>query len=158
MPTLVVVKQFCTKRSDWSKQICQPIRRHEYKRERHTTSAAGPVPVEKFSDRMRLCHKYNGGWYYQIIALVHNPHHDPMLGQCWSTVYDAGPTLIQHCVSCLLRSSICSSCDGNEGASQREMIPANKTHKPSVVWTLGQRRWRWPNVNTTLGQCLFCKC
>ena len=23
---------------------------------------------------------------------------DPMLNQCWSTVHDAGPTLVQHCV------------------------------------------------------------
>ena len=32
--------------------------------------------------------------------------------------------------------------------------PANMIHRPNVVLMLGQRRRRWPNIKTTLDQCI----
>ena len=52
---------------------------------------------------------------------------DPMLDQCWSTVYDAGPTLIQHRVdvSCLLGSGVRKTA--------RQAATSAKLHAPTNV-------------------------
>ena len=34
------------------------------------------------------------------------------------------------------------------------MNPANTRHGPNVGSMLGQRRRRWPNIDSTLGRCL----
>ena len=36
----------------------------------------------------------------------------------------------------------------------QEDFPSNIVHLSNVVSMLGQRRWRWPNIETALGECL----
>ena len=59
----------------------------------------------------------------------------PLLVQCRSIVYNAGPTLIQHWVSCIL----CASTS------------ANMCHSPNAVLMLTHSHRRRPDIETTLG-------
>ena len=34
-------------------------------------------------------------------------------------------------------------------------LSASTRHSPIVGSILGQRRWRWPNIDPTMGECLF---
>ena len=52
-------------------------------------------------------------------------------GQCRQIVYDAGPTLLQHWVCCILKHC----------------------HLPSTVLLLAQRLCCWPNNETGMGDC-----
>ena len=61
----------------------------------------------------------------------------PLLFQCQSSVYDAGPTLIQHWVCCILRAS----------------ISENTWHSPNTVSILTHSLRRWPNIETEFADC-----
>ena len=54
-----------------------------------------------------------------------------LLAQCWTVVYDAGPTLIHHWVCCIL-------C-------------ANTWHSPNAVLMLTHNLRRWPDIETAWG-------
>ena len=63
----------------------------------------------------------------------------PLLVQCRSIVYDAGPTRIHHWVCCIL-------C-------------ANTWHSPNAVSMLTHSFRRWPDSKTALGDCaVFSDC
>ena len=78
---------------------------------------------------------------------------DPALVYCRPNVYDAGPTVNQSWAGvarCLGRSSI------NDTISR---IPSpNTRHSTNAVSMLGQRRRRWPNIETALGECPVSAC
>ena len=97
-----------------------------------------------------------------------------MLGQCWSTVYDAGPALIQHWInaSCLLASAsvtetcqlhMCPSCCVIRLCRYNAVIYHVYTNnisggkfpwavKNAVISSLVEN-WRlWPNVVLMLGR------
>ena len=57
----------------------------------------------------------------------------PLLVQCRSIVYDAGPTLIYNWVCCI--------------------ICANTWHSPNAVAMLTHSLQRWPDIETVLGDC-----
>ena len=73
--------------------------------------------------------------------LAYPPNSGSMLGkrrrsllvQCWSIVYDAGPTLIHHWVCCILS--------------------ANTWHSPNAVLMLNHSLCRCPGIETALGDC-----
>ena len=70
---------------------------------------------------------------------VGSAFHSPLLVQCRSIVYDAGPTLIHHWVCCILR--------------------ANTWHSINAVSMLTHSLRRWPVIETTLGDCtVFSDC
>ena len=63
----------------------------------------------------------------------------PLLVQCRSIVYDAGPTLIYHWACCIF-------C-------------ANTWHSPNAVSMLTHSLRRWPDIETALGDCtVFSDC
>ena len=68
----------------------------------------------------------------------------PRLLQCWSNVYDAGPTSKPHClnVSYLQAALMCDS--------------ANTRHLTNVVLVLAHRLRRWTNNKQALIECLVC--
>ena len=67
-----------------------------------------------------------------------------LLGQCWSSVAVAGPTLAQHWVNiCFVWATpqVTREVDSTANMSQCCLM-------------LGQLWIHWPNIKTTLGQCL----
>ena len=59
---------------------------------------------------------------------------DPVLDQCWATVYDAGPTLVQHWVdvSCVMQSRSCDHTLAFVG--KRFQIPREKCWDRLLTW------------------------
>ena len=60
--------------------------------------------------------------------------------QCWTSVKDVGPTLYK--------------CHANVLCLLRRRTFSNIVHLSIVGSIMGQRRRRWPNINTALNQCL----
>ena len=101
---------------------------------------------------------------------------DPMLGQCWAIVCDAGPALNQHCVSVSCRLLWWPSYVHSVVTVWRDTwwaprvkrlrydkqwyskcyngLPANTRHSLNAVSMLGQCRRRWPNIETALNEHL----
>ena len=71
--------------------------------------------------------------------------------RCWASVVDGRPTSNGRCV--FVRPSwLFQVCWGRGGG----VIKADtvQRHRPSVELMLSQRRKRWANIVSTLGQCL----
>ena len=64
-------------------------------------------------------------------------HCSPSLVNCRSIFYDAGPTIIQHWVCCILCA--CTS--------------TNTCHSPNAVSKLNYSLRRWPNIEIALSDC-----
>ena len=82
-----------------------------------------------------------------------------MLGWCWSSVYDAGPTLTQHW-DIMFTVEITGHPTGTGiSKTNRRYTPKSGsvlTHRaPDVVATLNRRHWRWFNVATMSGARWF---
>ena len=73
-------------------------------------------------------------WAYQPnYASMLGQRRSPLLLQCRSYVYDAGPTLIHHWVCCILFT--------------------NTWHSSNAVSMLSHSLRRWPDIETALGDC-----
>ena len=70
----------------------------------------------------------------------------PNLGLRLNHNFELGPTLTQRRAG--VRVSTGRTAPGNPGN------PANTIHSPNAALTLGQRRRRWSNVKTVLGECI----
>ena len=74
-------------------------------------------------------------------------HFDPMLGQCWPTVYDVGPTLAQNWVDMSFKNNPLSLSDTLQHIHQLQII------KTIIMWT----SWRcvWLDLDVLIRFVMF---
>ena len=53
------------------------------------------------------------------------------------------------CMSCVKKYT---SSLNKSGWTDKDRLQANNRRPPNAVLMLGQRLWRWPNINTALGR------
>ena len=83
--------------------------------------------------RRVFLHRHRRCWPTPNSGSMLGQHCSPLLVQCWSIVYDAGPTLIYHRVCWILL--------------------ANTWHSTNAVSLLTYSFQRWPVIETALGDC-----
>ena len=87
---------------------------------------------------------------------------EPLLVQCWSTVYDAGSTLNQQFLNILCLLGRNNSHVGNpicipDFFTWQDSYPANTSHWSIVGLMLVHRLRRWPNIKPTMTRRLVFK-